>query len=291
MKEKSFNLSEWNIAVGQMFAHLNDAELPDILIGAICRLVSIDMIIITLRKKHKTPVCIYNCGIPPEEHEIHIERYLSGAYLLDPVYQSLFSGIKPGFYNLKELTPDNFEQSEYYRIYYKATRVLADVLYLIELSEDTSLTIELGRNFGKPPYTKQEQNYLRIIEPVLENVARHHWGHLATGSIVSDSSVTDLSQHLKLAFKNFSKSILTKRETELTHLMLQGHSIKSAANEMQISPDTVKMHRKNLYAKLNISTQPELFFLFISSLSYVGKGLDQDPLSLLIENETIEKLE
>ena len=60
---------------------------------------------------------------------------------------------------------------------------------------------------------------------------------------------------------------------------------------MQISPDTVKMHRKNLYAKLNISTQPELFFLFISSLSYVGKGLDQDPLSLLIENETIEKLE
>ena len=92
------------------------------------------------------------------------------------------------------------------------------------------------------------------------------------------SSISDLDQQLEMAFENFGKSILTKRETELTRLMLRGHSVKSAAWEMRISPDTIKMHRKNLYAKLNISDHPDLFALFISALSWVGQSSDEDPL-------------
>ncbi|OQY02563.1 MAG: hypothetical protein B6I22_13355 [Desulfobacteraceae bacterium 4572_123] len=95
-----------------------------------------------------------------------------GAYLLDPVYQALFRGIEPGFYHLKELSPDNFKQSEYYRVYYKATGIVEDVLYLVMLDEDTSLSIMLGRDLGKPPYTEQEQNRLRIVEPIVRNAGK-----------------------------------------------------------------------------------------------------------------------
>ena len=53
MTEESFNLPEWNEAVGQMIAHLDDAALPRILINAIRGLVPIDKSLITLEKKHQ----------------------------------------------------------------------------------------------------------------------------------------------------------------------------------------------------------------------------------------------
>ncbi len=284
MTEESFNLPEWNEAVGQMIAHLDDAVFPRILISAIRSLVLIDKSLIMLEKKQQIPVHLFDSGIAPKERELHVERYLSGAYLLDPVYQALFRGIKPGFYHLKELSPDNFEQSEYYRVYYKATGIVDDVLYLVMLDEDTSLSIMLGRDLDKPPYTEQEQNHLRIVEPIVQNVAKRHWGHMDMESTAAGSSMSDLDQQLEMAFENFGKSILTKRETELTRLMLRGHSVKSAAWEMRISPDTIKMHRKNLYAKLNISDHPDLFSLFISALSCVGQSSDKDPLAIYLRS-------
>jgi len=278
MTEESFNLPEWNEAVGQMIAHLDDADFPRILINAIRGLAPINKSLISLEKKQQKPVHVFDSGLDPEERELHVERYLSGAYLLDPVYQALFRGIKPGFYHLKELSPDNFEQSEYYRIYYKTTGIVEDVLYLAMLDEDTSLSIMLGRDLDKPPYTEQEQNRLRIVDPIVQNVAKRHWRHMDTESTAAGSPMSDLDRQLEMAFENFGKSILTQRETELTRLMLRGHSVKSAAWEMRISPETVKMHRKNLYAKLKISAHPELFSLFISALSCVGQSSDKDPL-------------
>ncbi len=47
---------------------------------------------------------------------------------------------------------------------------------------------------------------------------------------------------------------------------VQGHSEKSTASQMSISPETVRMHRKNLYLKLEMGSQSELFALFIEWL-------------------------
>ncbi|MOA65232.1 Transcriptional regulatory protein UhpA [compost metagenome] len=60
--------------------------------------------------------------------------------------------------------------------------------------------------------------------------------------------------------------MLTEREREVAHMVLRGHSVKSTASQMSISPETVRMHRKNLYLKLNIGSQSELFALFIEWL-------------------------
>ena len=42
--------------------------------------------------------------------------------------------------------------------------------------------------------------------------------------------------------------------------------MKSTAQELGISPETVRMHRKNLYLKLDINSQSELFAQFIGWL-------------------------
>jgi len=49
-------------------------------------------------------------------------------------------------------------------------------------------------------------------------------------------------------------------------MILRGHSVKSTAQELGISPETVRMHRKNLYMKLGINSQSELFARFIDWL-------------------------
>ena len=57
---------------------------------------------------------------------------------------------------------------------------------------------------------------------------------------------------------------LTRRETEIAETMLAGHSSKSMARLLAISAETVKVHRRNLYAKLGIASQAELFSLFLA---------------------------
>ena len=53
---------------------------------------------------------------------------------------------------------------------------------------------------------------------------------------------------------------------------VQGSSFEQAlsamAERLAISPETVKVHRRHLYAKLDISSQPELFSLFIQALGH-----------------------
>jgi DNA-binding CsgD family transcriptional regulator len=48
---------------------------------------------------------------------------------------------------------------------------------------------------------------------------------------------------------------------------LKGHSAEAVGRILGISPGTVRIHRRNIYAKLRISSQGELFSRFIQTLS------------------------
>ncbi|CAI8893014.1 hypothetical protein EMIT0373P_30722 [Pseudomonas chlororaphis] len=58
---------------------------------------------------------------------------------------------------------------------------------------------------------------------------------------------------------------LTARELEVGHLMLSGCSSKEIARKLQISAETVKVHKKHIYAKLGIKSQSELFLIFLQA--------------------------
>ena len=46
-------------------------------------------------------------------------------------------------------------------------------------------------------------------------------------------------------------------------MILKGHSSLSISHALTIALPTVKTHRRNAYAKLGISTQQQLFRLFL----------------------------
>ena len=74
----------------------------------------------------------------------------------------------------------------------------------------------------------------------------------------------DLS--VETAVERFCAGRLTPREQEVIGLVLRGHNTQSAANQLGISADTIKLHRKHAYAKFQINSQGELFSKFLESI-------------------------
>ena len=59
---------------------------------------------------------------------------------------------------------------------------------------------------------------------------------------------------------------LTPAQHAVTKLILRGHSNISIAGNLDITEGTVKQHRYNIYRRLGISSQSELFQRFIDHL-------------------------
>ena len=63
---------------------------------------------------------------------------------------------------------------------------------------------------------------------------------------------------------------LTAREIEVVRLSLSGFSTRAIAERLEISFETVRAHKKHIYAKLGVSSQSELFALFYEPLGRAG---------------------
>jgi DNA-binding CsgD family transcriptional regulator len=61
-------------------------------------------------------------------------------------------------------------------------------------------------------------------------------------------------------------SRITPRETQVVAQVLEGHSSDAIARSLGISVGTVRIHRRNIYAKLQISSQQELFSIFFQKI-------------------------
>ena len=59
---------------------------------------------------------------------------------------------------------------------------------------------------------------------------------------------------LKQQLLNYGQDKLTAREQDVMQLLIRGYSSKEAAQVLSISPETERVHRKNIYAKLVITS-------------------------------------
>jgi DNA-binding CsgD family transcriptional regulator len=73
-------------------------------------------------------------------------------------------------------------------------------------------------------------------------------------------------QRVAFGLGRFGEGILTPREREVAEFTLKGHSAESAGQILGISPGTVRIHRRNIYSKLRINSQGELFSRFLDTL-------------------------
>jgi DNA-binding CsgD family transcriptional regulator len=236
------------------------------LASAFGHLVSVESVMISLEHKDRPPQLLYQRGIPEKYRESIIDRYFSGGYLLDPFCLAVEQGLAEGFYHLEDIAPDNFFDSEYYKTYYLKAGSSEDSFYIVDTGHDTQVSVSLFQGFGGESLRLEQLNLLRAVEPLVREFISEFSRRGLQLSAVNEGVRDDLKQRVQSAFENFGCDLLTEREREVAHMVLRGHSVKSTASQMSISPETVRMHRKNLYLKLNIGSQSELFALFIEWL-------------------------
>lgn len=259
-------LHKWHADMRQAFAHIDEPDALSFLASAFGHLVSIESVMISLEHKDRPPQLLYQRGIPEKYRESIIDRYFSGGYLLDPFCLAVEQGLAEGFYHLEDIAPDNFFDSEYYKTYYLKAGSSEDSFYIVDTGHDTQVSVSLFQGFGGESLRLEQLNLLRAVEPLVREFISEFGRRGLQVSAVNEGVRDDLKQRVQSAFEQFGCDLLTEREREVAHMVLRGHSVKSTASQMSISPETVRMHRKNLYLKLEIGSQSELFALFIEWL-------------------------
>jgi len=195
-----------------------------------------------------------------------VDRYLDGAYMLDPFYVAYTETRPCDALRLRDVAPDRFQHSSYFNTYYSSIRLRDEAAIFVDLPNGQHLFYSVGRTEDSPRFSQRDMDRTRRILPVFAAINRRHFtvGRPAPEP-TSDPAIAQ--QEIETAMARFGAEELTDRERQIAILILKGHSSKSIAQRIGVSPGTVKIHRRNFYRKLNISAQSELFSMFLASLT------------------------
>lgn len=209
-----------------------------------------------------TPEVLYQPFVGADV-EVHVGRYLAGPYLLDPFHNACVERVPSGVYSLHELAPDQFQQSRYFKDFYRYADLLDEVCFLCKVREpDAYAVVSVARYRHERPFSSADLTSLRSADALMQTILRKHWQRFA----VEASERT----HVHRAMEDFGYPLLTHREREVATLILRGHSSKSASLYLKISAETVRNHRKKLYSKLGVGSQSQLFSLFVNQVLGTG---------------------
>jgi DNA-binding CsgD family transcriptional regulator len=270
----SSHLREFSNQLAAIMPEIGSRRLPSLLVRMLKSLVPFDNAVILHYRHGEKPLIVYN-DLPPLEIKQQIDEFVNGAFLIEPFYRAAVDDRVSGLHRLSELAPNGFEKTEYYRSYFKYTEIKDEIGFIIHLSADQFINISMGRLTFSQRFNRTQISLLDDITEVIETLCKLQW---VAENGVQQAAENKLPGQLDSALRHFGTAYLTDRETQVVQLFLHGHSTKSIAERLGISPETVKLHRKNSYAKLDVSSQAELFHLFIDSLASLSSYSGGDPL-------------
>jgi DNA-binding CsgD family transcriptional regulator len=189
--------------------------------------------------------------------------YMAGAFRLSPFYGLHLQRAEEGLYRLRDIAPDAFQRSRFYVEYFGQTTIIDELDFTVWLGAGLSLNVFLGRDgqSGKI-FTPAEIAACRRIAPVIAELARAHW----PVPKLAPQPVEDTPAKLAAAAEERLGIALSPRQAQVALLILKGHSTLSIGLNLGLSPQTVKVFRKQLYARCGISSQAELFALMLPLL-------------------------
>lgn len=215
------------------------------------------------------PLCLHH-SFSPANRAVYVDDYLKGPYLLDPFFKASSRKVDPGLYRLRDIAPDRFYQSQYYRSYYIQTGLSEEISYTLYPVDDVAVVISLMRSAESSKFSAREFKLLESVFPVVDSLSRRHWQGLSQ-RFDGDFQSTDAGPSQTIIESRVSELFtvrITPRETQVVSRILEGHSSEAIAQALGISVGTVRIHRRNIYGKLQISSQQELFDIFFDQIKH-----------------------
>ena len=250
---------------GELIASIGSDDFAPRLTGLLQTVAPYTYTVIFGYRGSARPMDLYD-DFPAFRRKVFVTDYQEGPYLLDPFYLAATRPVEAGLYRMRDLAPDRFYQGEYFRNYYIQTGLAEEIGFFIDIAEGVVVVLSLMRD--ERPFSARQMRALEEVRPVVESTIRRHWANLPSRFDHSARGKQGRAPEsaIERSFHSFGDGILTAREREIVEHTLKGHSADAVGRILRISPGTVRIHRRNIYAKLRISSQGELFSRFIQTL-------------------------
>ena len=266
-------LSCYSQHLEQLIPAAGSDRFPRMLVDMLQALVTCQDATIVLYPETGLPIIEY-FQVPQQGGRSTLDNFVRGAFLLDPYYLAATREGQFGVFRLRDLSPQGFRDSEYYKTWYRNCGYQDECGYLLPVGAASFVNIALGKTKARARFTRRELQILEDILPTVQVLCQSHWGELA-----GPATGINFRARLNTALECFGSSLLTDREGQVINLVLHGHSTRNVAEKLSISVETVKLHRKHAYAKLEVRSQAELFYLFLDSVMSADAYRGGDPLT------------
>ncbi len=257
--------NEIDSGVAGIIAHIGDADFPARLTETVQSIVPFQSSLFMGCEKSRAPQLLHD-GLGEDERAIFSGAYMGGAYLLAPGYRAAQDAAVSGVCRLSEVFPGEMETSQYFSVYWGQTGMIDELFLFVRLEDGRATYLALGRYEGAGLFSDEDIRHLEIAEPVFREAIRRHWRDRSFG-VIEPVKPDSGHERVRRLLTEFGSGNLTPREYEVCQLMLHGHSSKSGARELGISPETERIHRGRVFQKLGVTSQVETLALFLQSLS------------------------
>jgi DNA-binding CsgD family transcriptional regulator len=188
-----------------------------------------------------------------------VARYLDTFYPYDPFYAQWREQQKPGVVRLLAAAPVRYIAD------FLAQSVITDELgVLLEDGPGWCLGIFLDRSKGR--FSAADVRRLEALFPVFASLhALDLKSRRPAFRRTEQPAAPGQDPRLAVAL-GAEEGIwpdLSPRELDIVRLILEGHPTMGIARKLGLAPGTVKNHRRNIYSKLDITTERELFLQYI----------------------------
>ena len=246
-------------ATAELIAALGTTSFADRLLGLAASAIVHDAAALILFGDDAPPLVAVD-RLKPAERGYLYGDYISGVYLLSPFYRLAKKGPLPRAARIMDIAPEGFQASEYHRRYFSHIGVADMMGVLIPAGKGATVFMSFSRSAGHKRFAATDVRQLEKLMPVMAAAVKRHVA-LPDSTI---GKVGKLAAPRRLPPRT-PASALTSREAQVVNLILEGHSTKSLAAQLAISIETVRVHRRHIYAKLGVSSQAELFHWFLAS--------------------------
>src|SRR5471032_1883689 len=242
----------WHRSVAQLIEALDKPNFLAQLVRLLNQYVSFDSWVALQFSSRQRPMVFAECPGEDGSPDQLFQDYLNGLYLLDPFYIASREHGQTGLFRLAEVAPEHFELTEYYQRYFRLNVVADEIQFNCQLADGRTLCLSLG---SKQRFDPRQIALLSLIQPWVLSLLRQRLPYELNQVSAPQAPIQNDGWGAQL----------TARELDVCRLMLSGCSSKEIARKLEISVETVKVHKKHMYSKLGIKSQSELFSIFIQA--------------------------
>ncbi|MDR5902990.1 helix-turn-helix transcriptional regulator [Halomonas icarae] len=176
--------------------------------------------------------------------------YTGGLFRQDPNYSRLRQLLLAGDGRADaELLPMPEDMSPAYRRHLFAFPDLADKASIVIPAPKIVYYLNLYRDLARGSFSRTDLKRLQALAPLIASLVRRHYRQTPPAALNAQNEDAEALE------------VLSKRERELSLLLLHGHTLKTAAAELNIALSSAETYRKRAYAKLGVRSKAGLLAL------------------------------